>query len=368
MRIVVDAMGGDNAPHEPVRGAVLAARTYGCAITLVGVASVVEAELARYRTGGLDVQVVHAPEVIAMEEHPAQAVRRKTDSSHVVGLRLVREGKADAFVSAGHSGATMAGALFLLGRLPHIDRPALATVLPRLQERPLVILDVGATTDCKPEYLQQFAMMGSIYAEYVLGTATPRIGLLSNGEEDNKGNRLVQETHVLLRESGLNFVGNVEPKDVLINDTVDVVVCDGFVGNLVLKMGEATVSLAARLGMRELRRSFVPRLLLGVLPVAGLALIPGSGRWRVLAGAGLGGVGVAGIMLYPVVRLRRMTDYRVYGGVPLLGVKGVVIIAHGRSDSVAIASAVRRAQESLESNVMGLIETSIQRTAINVAT
>ncbi len=367
MRIVVDAMGGDHAPREPVRGAVRAAREYGCAITLVGITTQIEAELRRLKTDGLDLQVVHAPDVIGMDEHPAQAVRRKPDSSHAVGLRLVRDGHAAAFVTAGHSGAAMAGASFILGRIAHIDRPALVAVMPRLQDRPLILLDVGATTDCKPEYLHQFALMGSIYTEYALGIPNPRIGLLSNGEEDIKGNRLVQETHVLLRESQLNFVGNVEPKDLLVNDVADLAVCDGFVGNLILKMGEATISSATRMAIRELQRGLRLRVLIGIAPVAGLALAARAGRWQVLAGAGIGAAGVAGLLLYPAHRLRQKTDYRVYGGVPLLGVKGVVIIAHGRSDALAIANAVRRAQETHESNVTGLIEGAIQRIAVSAA-
>ncbi|NJO05742.1 MAG: phosphate acyltransferase PlsX, partial [Chloroflexaceae bacterium] len=338
MRIVLDAMGGDHAPHEPVKGAVRAAKMYGSNVVLVGDEAQIRAELKQYDTRGLNLMVVHAPEQIEMDEHPAQAIRRKSRSSHVIGLKLVQEGVADAFVSAGHSGASMAGALFILGRLPQIERPALATILPSLHDRPMLLLDVGANTDCKPEYLAQFAQMGSIYAERTLGIPTPRIGLLANGEESTKGNRLVQEAHLLLRESNLNFIGNAEPKDLLVNDVCDVVVCDGFVGNLVLKMGEATVSLAAKRGALELRRSFLPRLLLGVAPIAALALQPGPGRWRTLIGAAVGGTGMAGIMLYPLWRLRRVTDYRVYGGAPLLGVKGVVIIAHGRSDAVAVAS------------------------------
>lgn len=359
MRIVLDAMGGDHAPREPVKGAVQAAKLSGCRVVLVGDEAQLQTELQRHDTKGLDLPIVHAPDSIDMESHPAQAVRRKTQSSHVIGLKLVRDGQGDAFVSAGHSGASMAGALFILGRLPDIERPALATILPQLHDRPMLLLDVGANTDCKPEYLLQFAQMGSIYAERLLGIPNPRVALLSNGEEAVKGNKLVQDSHLLLKESGLHFVGNAEPKDLLVNDSCDVVVTDGFAGNLVLKMGEATVSLAAKRGAVELRRSFLPRLLLGMLPAAALALWPGSGRWRTLAAALLGGTGIAGAMLYPLLRLRQMTDYRAYGGVPLLGVRGVVVIAHGKSDGVAIASAIRRAKESVEAGMVRMIAESV---------
>ena len=244
MRIVLDAAGGDHAPEQPVRGAVLAARELGCEIVLVGPEAAIQAELAKHRSAGLRLEVLDAPEVIEMDEHPALAVRRKTRSSHVVGLRMVRDGQADAFVSAGHSGATMAAATLVLGRIRGIERPALASIFPG-RERPFLLLDVGATTDCKPEYLAQFAHLGSVYAERSLGFSNPRVALLANGEEATKGDRLVQESHELLRRSSLNFVGNAEPKDALVGGVCDVLVCDGFVGNLFIKQAEAVVRLAA---------------------------------------------------------------------------------------------------------------------------
>lgn len=356
MRIVLDAIGGDHAPRETVRGAVQAARACGCTVLLVGPQEPILAELRRYKTQGLDLQVIDAPQVIEMDEHPAKAVRRKTNSSHIVGLRMVRDGKADAFVSAGHSGASMAGALLILGRLPGIERPALGSILPRLQgDTPVLLLDVGANTDCKPEYLLQFAQMGSIYVRHMLGLENPRVALLSNGEEASKGDRRVQEARLLLLQSGLNFVGNVEPKDAIINNICDVVVADGFVGNLVLKMGQATVSFATKKVRAELLHNLLPRLVAGLAPVVLLSLLPGAGRWRAGAGALLGAAGLLGAGLLPLARVRRKMDYRVSGGVPLLGVKGVVVIAHGKSDALAICNAIRRAKETVESHTVQTI-------------
>lgn len=346
MRIVIDALGGDHAPQQPILGALQAARELGCGLIFVGPEARIHSELAQHSTHGLDISVIDAPEVIGMDEHPALAVRRKQRSAHVVGLRLVRDGSAAAFVSAGHSGATMAGATLILGRIPGVERPALATVFPSV-ERPILLLDVGANTDCKPEYLLQFAHMGSEYAERLLGYHTPRVALLANGEEDTKGDRLVQESHALLRHSSLNFVGNAEPKDALVNGVCDVLVCDGFVGNLFLKQAEATVRLVAELALNATRRSLGLNLLPGVLP-AGLLLASRSTRLGGLLGMVAAAPALVGSVLIPAVkRLRQVADYRSYGGAPLLGLKGVAIIAHGKSDAAAIASAVRQARDAV---------------------
>lgn len=362
MRIVLDAIGGDHAPEQTVRGAVQAARSLGCTIFLVGPEAQISAELRRHNTKGLDLQVVHARQMIGMDEHPAHAIRRKTNSSHIVGLRMVRDGQADAFVSAGHSGASMAGALLILGRLPGVDRPALGTLFPRVSGDPVLLLDVGANTDCKPEYLMQFAQIGSIYAERMMGRHHPRVGLLANGEEQSKGDKLVQEAHLLLLESDLRFVGNVEPKDVMVRNACDVVVSDGFVGNLMIKSAEATVSLVTKKSSRALKQNLILRLLLGLAPAAALACIPGQGRWRAVAGALLGGAGLIGAGLYPMWPTYKSVDYRVLGGVPLLGVKGVVVIAHGRSDALAITNAIRRAAETVESRTVEVIGEKMMRT------
>lgn len=348
MRIVLDAAGGDLAPAQTVRGAVLAARALGCAIVLVGPEAQVRAELAKHAAGGLDISVVDAPEVIGMDEHPSAAIRRKIRSPHVVGLRMVRDGEADAFVSAGHSGATMAGATLILGRIKGIERPALASIFPAL-DRPFLLLDVGATTDCKPEYLVQFAQMGSVYAEGALGMRGPRVALLANGEEEAKGDRLVQEAHALLRGSALNFVGNAEPKDALVGCVCDVLVCDGFVGNLFIKQAEAVVKLAQELAVGELRRHLPRGLIPSALPAA---LLLALGRRGVRVGGLLGTLGAApallgGLLVPPLLRVRRKADYRSYGGAPLLGPRGIAIIAHGKSDAAAVMNAIRQAQQAV---------------------
>lgn len=362
VRIVLDAIGGDFAPQEPIKGAVQAARAYGCTVILVGPQAMLATELARHNTIGLDLPIVDAPDMIAMDEHASQAVRRKPHSSHGVGLRMVRDGAADAFVSAGHSGASMAAALFVLGRLPGIERPALAGIFPTLHT-PVLLLDIGATTDCKPEYLLQFGQLGSVYADLAMGIARPRVALLANGEEASKGDKLVQEAHGLLRDSGLNFVGNVEPKDMLVRNACDVAVADGFVGNLVLKMSESILSFATRKIKAEMQRNLLPRLAAGLLPVAAITLLPGAGRWRAPLGALLGGAGLIGAGLIPLMRVRRVTDYRATGGVPLLGVKGVTIIAHGKSDAFAIMNAIRQAKESVETGlIQGMAAVGAQHT------
>ena len=355
MRIVLDAAGGDNAPAAPVHGAVLAARAYGCAVVLAGPKAVIATELARHTLNGLDITLVDAPRLIAMDEHAAQAVRRP-DSAHAIGLRMVRDGAADAFVSAGHSGATMAAATLLLGRLDGVDRPALATLFPAF-ERPILVLDVGATTDCTPAYLLQFAHLGHHYARHALGIGSPRIALLANGEEPGKGDRLVQAAHTLLRASTLHFVGNAEPKDALLGDMCDVLVCDGFVGNLFIKTAESVAKLAQTQAIAALKRHLAARLLAGIAPAALLAAVSGRGR-RVaaLAGAVFGGPALIGAATIPPLRwLRQRADYRSYGGAPLLGLRGVAIIAHGRSDARAIMHALRQADVAARGGIAGMV-------------
>jgi len=352
VRIVLDAAGGDHAPEQPVRGAVMAARELGCQIVLVGPEAAIRSELAKHRTAGLDLEVLDAPEVIEMDEHPALAVRRKTRSSHVVGLRMVRDGQADAFVSAGHSGATMAAATLVLGRIRGIERPALAILFPS-RKRMFLLLDIGATTDCKPEYLLQFAQMGSLYAERGLGIERPRVALLANGEEASKGDRLVQEAHKLLQGSALNFIGNAEPKDALSGSMCDVLVCDGFVGNMFIKQAQAVVRLSLQLARDEVGRGLPLRLLPSLLAAGGILWLGRQGLRQAGLFALLGLLGAApallGNLLIPALaRVRRKADYRSYGGGPLLGVKGVAIVAHGKSDAAAIASALRQAVAAVE--------------------
>jgi glycerol-3-phosphate acyltransferase PlsX len=340
---------------------VQAARDLSCEIALVGPERAIAAELAKHRTAGLRLTIVDAPEVIEMSEHPAQAVRRKPRSSHVVGLRMVRDGQGDAFVSAGHSGATMAAATLVLGRIRGIERPALAIQFPA-RDGMFLLLDIGATTDCKPEYLVQFAQMGSLYAERGLDILNPRVALLANGEEASKGDRLVQEAHRLLKATQLNFIGNAEPKDALVGCVCDVLVCDGFVGNMFIKQAQAVVKLVTSLIEDEVRRDLPQRLIPGALPGALLlGLGRGAARWGGLLGL-LGALPLIGsLVVPPLLRVRRKADYRFYGGGPLLGVKGVAIVAHGKSDAAAIATAIRQAKQAVERGaVLGIADVLAQ--------
>jgi glycerol-3-phosphate acyltransferase PlsX len=297
---------------------VQAARELGISVVLVGPRDIVATELARHKPGSLPIDVVDAPDVIDMAEHPVQAVRTRPNASMNVAVRLVKDNAADGFVTAGNTGAAMVAALFGLGRLTGIERPALATIFPTHKGHCL-ILDVGANADCRPEHLQQFAVMGDRYSRLVLGVTTPRVGLLSNGEEESKGNKLVQDTHTLLRETPINFIGNVEGKDVP-SGLADVVVCDGFVGNVLVKLaegiGEFTFSLL---------RDEIGRDLIGIVGAA---------------------------LLRPALRrIKRRVDYQEYGGAPLLGVRGVVIVAHGRSGPRAIRNALRVAHQAAEARL-----------------
>lgn len=359
MKIALDVSGGDHAPQANVAGAVAAARELGVSVVLLGDEAATRTELARHNTTGLEIEVVHAPELIEMTDHAAQAVRRKTQSPVVMGLRMVRDGTAAAFVSAGHSGATMAGAVLIVGRVRGIERPCLATLFPSMTGR-LVVADVGATTDCKPEYLLQFAQMTSLYAERVLGVPTPRVALLANGEEATKGDKLVQEAHALLQTSGLNFVGNAEPKDAIVGTGVDVLIADGFVGNLFLKQGEAVAKFAAVKAKNALLPGLALRVAVGLVPALLLTLL-GQDRRRVALAGLLGGPALVAAVVAPLAKLRAVLDYRAFGGVPLLGVNGVVVIAHGKSDALAVTNAMRRAKESVERGLVAAIQDVAQQ-------
>jgi glycerol-3-phosphate acyltransferase PlsX len=317
VRIALDAMGTDQHPAVEVQGAVAALRELPgeFTIVLVGDRPRIEAEVARwsdYPAGRLEVH--HAPDLIAPSESAAAAVRRKPDSSIVVGLKLQREGRADAFVSAGSTGAVMAASLFFLRRLPGVDRPAIGTILPT-SAQPLLLLDAGANVDCRPHHLLQFGRLGSVYVEDVWQRTRPRVGLLNIGEEPEKGDELTVEAHRLLAESGLNFVGNIEGRDV-IRGACDVLVTDGFVGNVLLKFYESVTGL-----MRTVLRSALAE---------------------------------AGVQL-DLDRLLRTFDYAEYGGAPLLGVNGVTIICHGGSPPRAIRNAIRVAVQAREAHMLGHI-------------
>ena len=336
MKIVVDAMGGDHAPAVVVAGAVAEARARGTQMILVGMEDHVRTELAKHPGAAeLPIEVVHASEVVGMAEH-TMAVKAKKDSSMMVGLRLVKEGRAQAFASAGNSGAVMAAALFVLGRIPGVERPALGSIYPAAPTACLIV-DIGANADCKPEYLVQFAIMGDIYAKTMFGLAEPTVGIVSNGEEADKGSMLIRETYPLLQASGLNFVGNVEGKDIG-RGLANVVVTDGLTGNVIVKLTEGVVSFVTKLIKREFTAGFRNKLAL-------ILMIPGL----ILALPGLA-------LLYPTVsRLRKRVDWREVGGAPLLGVNGVVVIGHGRSDAKAIQSMILMAEKSVQQDLVGAI-------------
>ncbi len=335
-------MGGDHAPGVVVDGAVMAARELGSSgveIVLIGREADIRRELARHQTQGLPISVVHADQVIEMKEH-TMAVREKKDSSMVVGVRMVKDGQASAFVSAGNSGAAMAAALFGLGRIRGIDRPALAAVYPA-SPTPCVLIDIGVNTDPKLDNLVQNALMGSVYAEHVVGINRPRVGLVSNGEEADKGSALVRDAYKVLAASRLNFVGNVEGNDIC-RGMADVVVSDGFVGNIIVKLSEGLVSFLAHYLKRELTGG-VRNVLAWVLMLPGLLLmLPGL------------------LLMSPTFRqIARRVDYAEYGGSLLLGVNGVVVIGHGRSNAKAIKNAVRVAAQCVKEEVLDSIKQGI---------
>lgn len=329
-KIVLDAMGGDLAPKATVEGAIWAARELGVEVVLVGREDVVRAELDRLDGSRLPITVVHASQVIEMDDQPAAAVRAKSDSSLVVGMDLVRAGQADGFVSAGNSGGVLAAALFRLGRIPGVQRPALSTVYPTVNSREL-LLDVGANTDCKPEYLLQFAIMGAAHARLVLGVERPRVGIVSTGEEEGKGSTLSKEAYALIKSSNLNFVGNIDGKDIPLG-LADVLVADGFTGNVVLKTSEGVAHLLLTVMKQEIKRS--------ALGKAGALLVKGA-----------------------LKEMGRRMDYTEYGGAPLLGVAGVAIVAHGRSNARAIKNAIRLAQRSVENDLIAAIQEAIASSA-----
>jgi phosphate acyltransferase len=330
MRVALDAMGGDHAPREIVAGAADAVRDLGVEVILVGPGDRVREEVQRLGTPAAGLRIIDAPEVIGMAEAPAMALRRKRRSSIGIALDLVRRGEADAMVSAGNTGAVMASALLTLRPIEGIDRPAIGAVLPTLRGR-VIMLDAGANVDCRPKHLLQFAVMGSVYAARVLGVDAPRVALLSNGEEDTKGNELVIRAAELLRRSGLRFIGNVEGRGVFAGDA-DVVVCDGFVGNVVLKFGEGLA-----VGIFSLLREELSR---GLLVKLGVALA--RPRLRALA-----------------LRL----DHAEYGGAPLLGVDGICIVSHGSSKARAVRNAVALAAESVRARMVDAIRADVAHLA-----
>jgi len=325
LRIAVDAMGGDTGPKVVVPGAIDAVRARPGELKLLLVG---REEEIRPLLGDVDpswVEIVHASENIEMNEAPAQAIRTKGDASIPVALRLIREGRADAMVSAGNTGAVVAGSLLTIGRLHGVSRPAISTLWPNKRSG-AVVLDVGANHECTPKNLVQFAIMGSVFAQVHIGVDKPRVGLLNIGEEKSKGNDLVRDSYALLEaDPRINFVGNVEGRDVF-DGAADVVVCDGFVGNVILKFSESIYSFLAHLVRDEIKRGFLAK--------AGALLMKGAFR-----------------------SVRSQLDYAEYGGAPLLGVKGVVIISHGKSSRRAIRNAVLVAAKSVDADINRKIET-----------
>jgi len=309
-RIAIDVMGGDYGPRVMIPGAIQAARRRDLALSFVGNQELVEEELSRNLHNGLEVDIVHAGDVAGMADKPSHILRRKKDTSIQVAYNLVRENEADGIVSAGHTGVTLGCGIFALGRIKGIERPGLATILPR-ENKPLIIIDVGANVDSKPRHLVQFAIMAEALAVNVLKIQEPQIGILSIGEEQGKGNVQVNETYSLLARSSMNFVGNVEGRDLFHGD-VDVVVCDGFVGNVVLKLSEGLGSAFSKMLRTELKRGFWSRL--GTM-----------------------------LALPALKRFRRRLDYEEYGGAPLLGLNGVSFVCHGSSGIRAIQSSVEMA-------------------------
>ncbi|NPA13328.1 MAG: phosphate acyltransferase PlsX [Aquificae bacterium] len=330
-------MGGDNAPACNVEGAVMFTREYNVGVYLVGDEKVLKKELEKYDTKGLPIEIVHAEEVIQMDEPPSVAVRRKRKSSMYIAGKLVREKKAQAFVSAGNTGAAMAISKFVVGAAEGIERPGIAVAFPTKAGKPTVLIDVGANVDCRPKHLVYFAVMGHTYVKEILKTAdNPKVGILSIGEEEGKGNDLVKDTYPLLKMTRLNFVGNAEGRDIFTGD-FDVIVCDGFVGNVVLKTSESLGTIILDMIKQEVKKSFITKI--GAL-----------------------------LMMPALKRFKKKADYTEYGGAPLLGTRGTCIITHGSADGKAIKNALKVAahfeethfNDRLKDNLENLLPTELR--------
>jgi len=318
LHIALDAMGGDRGPEELVSGAVMAARDSDLEISLVGDQARLGAILATHGAPSPRIHLVHASQVVGMDESPVDAIRKKKDSSIMKAFALHKEGRVDAVVSAGNSGATLASALKSLGRLEHVSRPGIAGIFPTLKG-PVVMMDVGANVDCRPEHLFQFGVMATAFSQILFGLDRPRVGLLSIGEEGGKGNVLVKKSHELFQQSSLNYIGNVEGRDTFQGD-VDVMVCDGFVGNVCLKLSEGLAEAVMGMLGEEIAKTLKAKL--------GYLLARDA-----------------------FVSFKKRVDYAEYGGAPLLGIRGNAIICHGRSNAVAIKNAIRVASEMARNKV-----------------
>src|SRR5574338_942661 len=327
MKIAVDAMGGDHGPAPVIEGAMQAGQELGVGVILVGKEDELAAACRKLHCTDQRITIHHAPQVVEMHESPAAWARKKRDSSIGVATELVKSGQADAVVSPGNTGASMVAAFFVLGLTKGVERPAIATMLPTLTGT-AVMLDVGANVDCTAEHLEQFALMGHEYAQHLYGKPNPRVGLLSIGEEDTKGNEVTKEAFKLLKASPLNFVGNIEGRDVY-SGIADIVVCDGFIGNVALKISEGVAEMIKKLLLKEISGHFLGRL-----------------AYPLISG--------------PLMNLKRKIDYAEVGGAPLLGVNGITMICHGRSSAKAIKNAIKRAKGLAESRVNELIQRDIE--------
>lgn len=327
MRIILDGMGGDNAPEEIVKGAVEASQLIEDEIIIVGQEDLIIQELSKHKYDDNKISIVHASEVIENDDTPVRAVRRKKDSSMVVGINMIKNGEGDLFISAGNTGALMAGSLFNLGRIQGIDRPALGSVYPILGSEPALLVDAGANSECKPNNLLEFAMMGSIYMDKVIGRTNPKVGLVNLGVEENKGSTLTKAAYELLDKSHMNFVGNVEAREVP-RGACDVIVCDGFVGNVILKLTEGLA-----LSIMELLKS---KFTDGMKAKIG-----------------------AMFLLDKIKELKSEFDYTEYGGAPILGVKGPVVKMHGSSNANAVKNTILKGIPFAKENVVGTISEAV---------
>lgn len=326
MKIIVDGMGGDNSPIEIVKGSVDAVLEYDVDIIIVGKEDIILKELSKYNYPKEKIETMNSAEVISNDEDPALAIRRKRNSSMVVGLKALSDGLGDGFLSAGSTGALLAGGLFIVKRIPGIERAAIATAYPTLLGLSLLV-DAGANVDCKPEYLNQFGIMGSIYMEYVMNIESPKVGLVSIGKEEGKGNALTKEAYELLKESPINFIGNIEGRD-LPEGVADVILCDGFVGNIILKLTEGM----AMSMMANLKRMFLKNM----------------------------GTKLGALLLKPQLNeFKGQMDYREFGGAPLLGTKKPIVKAHGSSDAYAIKNAINELIQFINKDVINIITENI---------
>lgn len=327
MPLILDAMGSDRYPDPEIQAAIEASRLFDEEILLVGSEALLAPKLKTMGTGKHRVRIVDAPDILEMHEKPVEAAKRKPRNSMAVGLELIRKGEGQAFVSAGNTGGIMFNALRTLGRIKGVQRPALTAIFPTRTGN-CVVLDIGANADCRPDFLVEFAVMGSVYAEKVLNRPSPRVGLLSNGEEPGKGNQLVKDAYHLLEDAGLNFIGNVEGKE-LFGGQADVVVTDGFTGNILLKSSESVSKLLTEVLREEMTASFIRK-------IGALLVKPAFGR------------------------VKEMMDPREVGGAPLLGIDGLVFVGHGRSDAHALVSALKVARQAVNANLLAALGTAIQ--------